>query len=66
MAKSSLKISLKSHIVSNQPMKSSNNVLGQKCSYCGSTRLEEDEDMVKCLDCGMGLYKEGKIKRYSK
>ena len=47
-------------------MKSSNKVLGQKCSYCGSTRLEEDEDVVKCLDCGMGSYKEGKIKRYSK
>ena len=47
-------------------MKNSNNVLDLKCCHCGSTHLEEDEDVVKCLDCGMGLYKEGKIKRYSK
>lgn len=47
-------------------MKNSNNVLDSKCSHCGNTHLQEDEDMVKCLDCGMGLYKEGKIKRYSK
>jgi hypothetical protein len=47
-------------------MKSLNNVLSQKCSCCGSNRLEEDEDVVKCLDCGMGSYKQGRIKRYSK
>ena len=35
-------------------MKNLNNVLCSRCSYCGSTRLEEDEDVVKCLDCGMG------------
>lgn len=58
--------SLKSYIVSKHPMKNLNNVLDQKCSHCGSVRLEENEDSVKCLDCGVGLYKEGKIKRYSK
>ena len=47
-------------------MKSLNNVLGLKCSHCGSSRLEEDEDVVKCLDCGMGNYKKGRHKKYCK
>ena len=47
-------------------MKNLNNVLDLKCSYCGSTRLEEDEDVVKCLDCGMGMYNKGKHKKYCK
>lgn len=34
-------------------MKNLNNVLCARCSYCGSTCLEE-EDVVKCFDCGMG------------
>jgi len=38
--------------VNKQPVKNWNNVLCPRCSYCGSTRLEEDEDVVKCLDCG--------------
>jgi len=46
----------------NKPMKNSNSVLCRRCSYCGSTRLEEDENAVKCLDCGMGKYKEGRHK----
>lgn len=44
-------------------MKKENNVLCQPCSYCGSTRLEEDEDIVKCLDCGMGKYKKDRHKQ---
>ena len=59
-------ISLKSHSVNKQAVKILNIVLCPKCSYCGSTRLEEDEDVVKCLDCGIGSYKQGRIKRYSK
>ena len=43
--------------VNKKPVKNLNNVLCSRCSYCGSTRLEEDEDVVKCLDCGMGKYK---------
>jgi hypothetical protein len=46
--------------VNKQPVKNLNNVLCPRCSYCGSTRLEEDQDAVKCLDCGMGKYKEGR------
>ncbi len=34
----------------------------QKCSSCGSNNLEEDEDVVKCLDCGMGKYRAGRHK----
>ncbi len=44
-------------------MKNWNSALGQRCNYCGGTRLQEDEDSVKCLDCGMGKYKEGRHKR---
>ncbi|HLN46135.1 MAG: hypothetical protein ACM3WQ_03595 [Chloroflexota bacterium] len=43
-------------------MKDENNVSKQKCSSCGSTNLEEDADLVKCLDCGMGKYKGGRHK----
>ena len=43
-----------------QPVKNLINVLEPKCSYCGSTHLEKDEDVVKCLDCGMGEYKKGR------
>lgn len=34
-------------------------VLKSECAYCGSARLESDESMVRCLDCGMGNYKKG-------
>ena len=34
----------------------------QKCSSCGSTNLEEDANLVRCLDCGMGKYKGGRHK----
>jgi uncharacterized protein (DUF983 family) len=30
------------------------------CPYCGSGRLERLEKEVKCWDCGMGKYSEGK------
>ncbi len=43
-------------------MKDEKGVSKQKCSSCGSTNLEEDEDMVKCLDCGMGKYRAGRHK----
>jgi len=43
-------------------MKDENRVSKQKCSSCGSTNLEENEDMVKCLDCGMGKYRKGRHK----
>ena len=46
-----------------QTEKDLNIVLCPKCPYCGSTRLEEeDQKVVKCLDCGMGKYKEGMYK----
>lgn len=44
------------------PVKNLNSVLCPKCPYCGSTHLEEDQDVVECLDCGMGKYKAGKHK----
>jgi hypothetical protein len=28
--------------------------------------LEEDEDVVKCFDCGMGKYKRGRHEKYCK
>lgn len=43
-------------------MKDENSVSEQKCAYCGSTSIEADENMVRCLDCGMGNYKKGKHK----
>ncbi len=43
-------------------MKDENRVSKQKCGSCGSTNLEENEDMVKCLDCGMGKYRAGRHK----
>ena len=49
-----------------QTEKDLNNVLCPKCPYCGSALLEEDEDVVKCLDCGMGKYKKGRHKKYCK
>jgi hypothetical protein len=49
--------------VNKQPVKNWKNVLCPGCSYCGGTRLEEDEDAVNCLDCGMGKYKKGRHKR---
>ncbi len=49
-----------------KPVKNLSNVLCPSCSYCESTRIEEYEDVVKCLDCGMGKYKQGRHKKYSK
>ncbi len=43
-------------------MKIENSVLPDTCTSCGSANLEANEDMVKCLDCGMGKYKAGKHK----
>jgi hypothetical protein len=31
----------------------------EKCAYCGSTNIEKDEKMVRCIDCGMGKYNKG-------
>jgi hypothetical protein len=33
-----------------------------KCSYCGSSNLEKDEKMFRCIDCGMGKYAKGSHK----
>jgi ribosomal protein L37E len=44
-------------------MKKDSDASCQLCSYCGSTRLEVDEDIVKCLDCGMGKYKKDRNKK---
>jgi len=43
-------------------MKSTNVFLQEKCPSCGSINLETNEDMIKCLDCGMGKYKAGRHK----
>jgi hypothetical protein len=40
-------------------MKGGDSALQEKCDICGSTNLESSDDMVKCLDCGMGKYKKG-------
>jgi len=47
-------------------MKKDSGASCQSCSYCGSIRLELDEDMVKCLDCGMGKYKKDRHKTSQK
>jgi len=52
----------KSKLWSTKHMKEENNVAQKKCPCCGSTNLEANEDMVKCLDCGMGKYKKGSHK----
>jgi hypothetical protein len=36
------------------------------CPYCSSTQIVDDVVAVKCLDCGMGKYKEGSHKTFSK
>jgi transcription initiation factor TFIIIB Brf1 subunit/transcription initiation factor TFIIB len=32
------------------------------CPYCGSSNIENTDKEIKCLDCGMGKYKDGKRK----
>ncbi len=44
-------------------MKDPNSFSAQKCDWCDSTNLEADLTMVRCLDCGMGKYKNGRQKR---
>jgi DNA-binding protein len=53
---------LKNLKVSKIAIGNENSVSRPRCPYCGGTRLEEDEDSVKCLDCGMGKYKKGRHK----
>ena len=43
-------------------MKKEGDASCQSCSYCGSTRLELDEDLVKCFDRGMGKNKKDRHK----
>ena len=43
-------------------MKSDGVILQERCLSCGGINLEVNEDMVKCLDCGMGKYKSGRHK----
>jgi len=43
-------------------MSGTNIVLQERCNSCGSTNLDVNEDMYKCLDCGMGKYKAGRHK----
>jgi len=33
------------------------------CPYCGSSHIESSEKEVKCFDCGMGKYTDGKRKK---
>ncbi len=47
-------------------VKNVNNVLWSTCPYCDSNQIEDDMVSVKCLDCGMGKYKEGRHKTYQK
>ena len=30
------------------------------CPYCGGLNMENTDEAVKCLDCGMGKYKAGR------
>jgi len=32
------------------------------CPYCGSINIEDTSIEIKCLDCRMGKYKDGKGK----
>lgn len=32
------------------------------CPYCGSSSIEENDQWIKCLDCGMGKIKVDKGK----
>ena len=43
-------------------MKGASSVSQEQCPSCGSTNLEANEDIIKCLDCGMGKYKAGRHK----
>ena len=47
-------------------VKNVNSVLWPSCRYCDSILLEDAMVAVKCLDCGMGKYKEGRHKTYRK
>ena len=31
------------------------------CPYCGSSKIEETVQWIKCLDCGMGKIKVAKV-----
>jgi len=46
----------------NKRMKGESEVSQEECSSCGSINLEVNEDIVKCLNCGMGKYKAGRHK----
>jgi len=35
---------------------------GKVCPYCGSSNIEDTGKEIKCLDCRMGKYKDGKGK----
>ncbi len=45
-----------------QKMTEENGLKKQKCPRCRGTNVEEDQNLVKCLDCGMGKYKNGRPK----
>jgi len=47
-------------------VKNVNSVLWSSCPYCDSSQIEDDMVAVRCLDCGMGQYKEGRHKTYRK
>lgn len=47
-------------------VKNVKSVLWPSCPYCDSAFIEDDVVEVKCLDCGMGKYKEGRHKTYRK
>ena len=34
----------------------------KNCPYCGSSNIENTDKEIKCLDCRMGKYKDGKRK----
>jgi DNA-directed RNA polymerase subunit RPC12/RpoP len=36
---------------------------GTECPYCGSSNIGDSGKEIKCFDCGMGKYKDGKHKQ---
>ena len=47
-------------------VKEVDNVFWHACPYCESAQVEDDLVAVRCLDCGMGKYKDGRHKTYHK
>jgi hypothetical protein len=53
-------------ILNKAVVKGVNSIFWHSCPYCDGSQIEDDIVEVRCLDCGMGKYKEGRHRTYRK